>query len=382
MTPLALTGARVLVNDMFVDGIAVLVEDGRIAALARADDARVRAAEQRDLAGAFLLPGFIDAQVNGGGGVLFNDAPTVDTIRAIGAAHRRFGTTSFLPTLISDEAAVVRSALDAVREAIASKVPGVEGIHVEGPHISAKRRGAHDAAKIRALDDEALKQLALQRAGRTLVTLAPEATTPEAIARLAAAGVIVAAGHTDASYDEAIAAFAAGARGVTHLFNAMSPFGHREPGVAGAALTTPDCWCGVIADGRHVHPAALKVAYAAKGPGRLMLVTDAMPVVGTSQRSFKLQGREVRVRDGVCVDASGTLAGSALDMASAVRNAMRFLGIPLETAARMASATPAAFLRLEAELGHIAPGYRANLVAVDGDVNVKDSWIDGRACAA
>jgi len=360
----------------------VLVEDGRIAALARADDARVRAAEQRDLAGAFLLPGFIDAQVNGGGGVLFNDAPTVDTIRAIGAAHRRFGTTSFLPTLISDEAAVVRSALDAVREAIASKVPGVEGIHVEGPHISAKRRGAHDAAKIRALDDEALKQLALQRAGRTLVTLAPEATTPEAIARLAAAGVIVAAGHTDASYDEAIAAFAAGARGVTHLFNAMSPFGHREPGVAGAALTTPDCWCGVIADGRHVHPAALKVAYAAKGPGRLMLVTDAMPVVGTSQRSFKLQGREVRVRDGVCVDASGTLAGSALDMASAVRNAMRFLGIPLETAARMASATPAAFLRLDSELGSIAPGYRANLVAVDGDVNVKDSWIDGRACAA
>jgi len=382
MTPLALTGARVLVNDMFVDGIAVLVEDGRIAALARADDARVRAAEQRDLAGAFLLPGFIDAQVNGGGGVLFNDAPTVDTIRAIGAAHRRFGTTSFLPTLISDEAAVVRRALDAVREAIASKVPGVEGIHVEGPHISAKRRGAHDAAKIRALDDEALKQLALQRAGRTLVTLAPEATTPEAIARLAAAGVIVAAGHTDASYDEAIAAFAAGARGVTHLFNAMSPFGHREPGVAGAALTTPDCWCGVIADGRHVHPAALKVAYAAKGPGRLMLVTDAMPVVGTSQRSFKLQGREVRVRDGVCVDASGTLAGSALDMASAVRNAMRFLGIPLETAARMASATPAAFLRLEAELGHIAPGYRANLVAVDGDVNVVETWIHGVASSA
>jgi len=382
MTPLALTGARVLVNDMFVDGIAVLVEDGRIAALARADDARVRAAEQRDLAGAFLLPGFIDAQVNGGGGVLFNDAPTVDTIRAIGAAHRRFGTTSFLPTLISDEAAVVRSALDAVREAIASKVPGVEGIHVEGPHISAKRRGAHDAAKIRALDDEALKQLALQRAGRTLVTLAPEATTPEAIARLAAAGVIVAAGHTDASYDQAIAAFGAGARGVTHLFNAMSPFGHREPGVAGAALTTPDCWCGVIADGRHVHPAALKVAYAAKGPGRLMLVTDAMPVVGTSQRSFKLQGREVRVRDGVCVDASGTLAGSALDMASAVRNAMRFLGIPLETAARMASATPAAFLRLEAELGHIAPGYRANLVAVDGDVNVVETWIHGVASSA
>jgi N-acetylglucosamine-6-phosphate deacetylase len=382
MTALALTGARVLVNDMFVDGIAVLIEEGRIAALARADDARVRAAEQRDLAGAFLLPGFIDAQVNGGGGVLFNDAPTVDTIRAIGTAHRRFGTTSFLPTLISDEAAVVRRALDAVREAIAAKVAGVEGIHVEGPHISARRRGAHDAAKIRPLDDAALKQLASQRAGRTLVTLAPEATTPAAIARLAAAGVIVAAGHTDASYDQAIAAFAAGARGVTHLFNAMSPFGHREPGLAGAALATPDCWCGVIADGRHVHPAALKVAYAAKGPDRLMLVTDAMPVVGTSLRSFNLQGREVSVRDGVCVDASGTLAGSALDMASAVRNAMRFLGIPLEIAARMASATPAAFLRLDSELGSIAPGYRANLVAVDGDVNVKDTWIDGRACAA
>jgi N-acetylglucosamine-6-phosphate deacetylase len=360
---------------------AVIVDGARILDVVPESDIPIDVPVHR-LSGGVLTPGFIDAQVNGGGGVLFNDAPTVDTIRAIGTAHRRFGTTSFLPTLISDEAAVVRRALDAVREAIAAKVAGVEGIHVEGPHISARRRGAHDAAKIRALDDAALKQLASQRAGRTLVTLAPEATTPAAIARLAAAGVIVAAGHTDASYDQAIAAFAAGARGVTHLFNAMSPFGHREPGLAGAALATPDCWCGVIADGRHVHPAALKVAYAAKGPDRLMLVTDAMPVVGTSLRSFNLQGREVSVRDGVCVDASGTLAGSALDMASAVRNAMRFLGIPLEIAARMASATPAAFLRLDSELGSIAPGYRANLVAVDGDVNVKDTWIDGRACAA
>jgi N-acetylglucosamine-6-phosphate deacetylase len=382
MTLQALSGGRVLLDDRFVEGWIVLVEGGRIAAITRADDPRCRGARERDLGGGFLLPGFIDAQVNGGGGVLFNDAPTVDAIRAIGAAHRRFGTTAFLPTLVSDEAAVVAQAIAAVRAAIDARVPGVAGIHVEGPHISAKRRGVHDAGKIRPLDASAVADLTSLGAGRTLVTLAPETTAPPVIAELASAGVIVAAGHTDATYSQMVDALRAGVRGVTHLFNAMSPFGHREPGVAGAALAERECWCGVIADGRHVHPAALKIAFACKGAERLMLVTDAMPVVGSAERSFSLQGRTVSVRDGVCVDASGTLAGSALDMASAVRNAMRFLGIPLEVAARMASTTPAQFLRIDQEMGRIAAGYRANLVLVDADINVLDTWIDGNSARA
>jgi N-acetylglucosamine-6-phosphate deacetylase len=373
----ALLNARVLLDGRLVEGRAVLLQDERIAAVVEPSDARCRGAQPHDLAGALLLPGFIDVQVNGGGGILFNDAPTVDSIRAIGEAHRRFGTTAFLPTLISDDIPAIRRAIAAVRSAIEQRVPGVIGIHIEGPFINAERRGAHDAAKVRALDEAGVRALMESSGGSTLVTLAPEATTPETIRRLAGAGLVVCAGHTNATFEQMRAAFAEGVRGVTHLFNAMSPLGSREPGAVGAALLDPECWCGVIVDGRHVHPAALQLALRAKRLDRFMLVTDAMPCVGAAQDSFLLQGRRIQVRDGVCVDDGGVLSGSAIDMATAVRNTMDLLGLPLEQAVAMASAHPARFLGLDGERGRIAPGCRADLVVADERMNVKQAWIGG-----
>ncbi len=374
----ALVNGRILADEGFVEGRAVLVDDGRIAAIVAAEDPRAKHAQRHDLRGALLLPGFVDAQVNGGGGVLFNDAPTVEAIRAIGAAHRRFGTTGFLPTLISDDLSVIARAISAVRDAIAAKVPGVIGVHIEGPFISAERKGAHDSAKFRDLDERGVQLLTSLGVGRTLVTLAPEMTTPETIRRLSRSGIVISAGHTNATFEVMLAALGNGVRGVTHLFNAMSPLTNREPGVVGAALMDPECWCGLIVDGRHVHPAVLQVALRCKRPDRFMLVTDAMPNVGADQDFFMLQGKRIEVRDGVCVDENGTLSGSAIDMASAVRNTVDLLGVPLEQAARMASTYPAQFLGLGGELGRIAPGYRASLVAVDERLTVQQTWIDGR----
>ena len=373
----ALANARVLLEGRLVERRVVLLEDDRIAAVVEPTDSRCRGAQTHDLAGALLLPGFIDVQVNGGGGVLFNDAPTVESIRAIGEAHRRFGTTAFLPTLISDDIATIGRAMEAVRRAIGQKVPGVIGIHIEGPFINPARRGAHDAAKIHAMDPAGERILTQGCGGITLVTLAPEATTPEAIRRLASAGVVVSAGHTDATFEQMRAALAAGVSGVTHLFNAMSPLASREPGAVGAALLDPDCWCGLIVDGRHVHRATLQLALRAKRLERFMLVSDAMPSVGAAQAAFMLQGRRIHVRDGVCVDDEGVLCGSAIDMATAVRNAMDLLALPLEHAVAMASAHPAGFLGLGGERGRIAPGYRADLVVADERMNVKQAWIGG-----
>jgi N-acetylglucosamine-6-phosphate deacetylase len=373
----ALINGRVLRAGNFVRGQCVLIEHGRILDVLPAEDARCRAAEPYDLGGGLLLPGFIDLQVNGGGGVLFNDAPSVESIRAIGAAHRRFGTTAFLPTLISADLDIVARAIAAVRGAIAAGVPGVLGIHIEGPYLNVARKGVHDPAKLRELDASALGLLTSLREGRTLVTLAPEMTTPQLIQQLAAAGVVVSAGHTNASYAEIRAALAHGLSGFTHLFNAMSQLTGREPGAVGAALDDQGSWCGIIVDGEHTHPVVLRIALRCKPHDRFMLVTDAMPSVGTSQGWFELQGRRITVRGHTCVDEDGRLAGSNIDMASCVRNAVAMLGVSLPQAVRMASQVPAEFLGVAHEYGRIAPGQRANLVLTDDELNVRESWIDG-----
>ncbi|MBT9472054.1 MAG: N-acetylglucosamine-6-phosphate deacetylase [Pseudomonadota bacterium] len=372
----AFVNGQVLTDGRFTPA-TVLVEGGRIVALGAEADA-IAGAEQVDMEGGFLVPGFIDTQVNGGGGLLFNDAPSADTIATIGAAHRKYGVTGFLPTLISDDLATVAKAIAAVDEAIEAGVPGVLGIHIEGPFLSERRKGVHDASKFRTLDEASLQLLTSARHGKTLVTLAPETTTPEMIGRLAAAGVTVAAGHTNATYDRLMEALGAGVTGFTHLFNAMSPLASREPGAVGAALDHQDSWCGVIIDGRHIHPAALRIAFRAKRHDRFMLVTDAMPSVGMVDKTFTIQGRPIRVVDGVCVDENGTLAGSDLDMASAVRNAVQLTGLDLADAAAMASTNPAAFLGLDAEVGQIAPGFRADLTLLGAELTARRTWIGGR----
>ena len=377
----ALVNGRVLGDAGILRGRAVLLEGGRIVDIVANDDSRCTHATRHDLRGQLLLPGFLDTQVNGGGGVLFNSEPTVEAIREIGHAHRRFGTTGFLPTLISDDLHVVALGLAAVRAAIDTGVPGVLGIHIEGPYLNVARKGVHNSAKLRGLDEGAIGLLTSLRGGKTLVTLAPEMTTPDLIAKLREAGVVVSAGHSNATYHEIRTALQHGLTGFTHLFNAMSQITGREPGVVGAALDDQDSWCGIIVDGRHVDPTVLRIALRCKRHDRFMLVTDAMPSVGVTEKSFTLQGRTISVADGVLVDEDGTLAGSDADMATTVRNAVDLLGLDLPEAARMASQYPAEFLGLGGELGRIAPGYRANLVLVDDRVDVKETWIDGRTLA-
>ena len=379
--PIALHNGRVLRGQALVEGRCVLLEGGRILDIVPENHPSSRGATQVDLRGNLLLPGFIDSQVNGGGGVLFNDSPSVEAIRQIGRAHRRFGTTGFMPTLISADLDVVARAIAAARGAIEARVPGVLGIHIEGPFLNVERKGVHDPAKLRELDTSAVGLLTSLGIGRTLVTLAPEMTKPQIIRQLEAAGVIVSAGHTNATYAEVVAALHHGLTGFTHLFNAMSQLTGREPGVVGAALESVDSWCGIIVDGQHISPVVLRLAMRCKPSSRFMLVTDAMPSVGTNARSFKLEGRDITVSGNVCIDEDGRLAGSNIDMASCVRNAVNLLGVSLAEAVRMASLYPAEFLGLSHELGRIEPGYRANLVMADDKLNVLETWIDGQTAA-
>ena len=376
---LAFVNGRILTPTGFVAGHALRVDGEHIVDVLSANDARLANLERVDVSGRLLLPGYIDTQVNGGGGVLFNEQPDVAGIRAIGAAHRRFGTTGFLPTVISDDLSVVARAIDAAQQALDDRVPGVLGIHVEGPFLSTARRGVHDGRYLRRLDAAQASLLRPMRGGRTLVTLAPEAADAGVIATLVRSGVIVAGGHSDATHEQANVALAEGLGAFTHLFNAMSPLQSREPGMVGAALHHPSAWCCIIVDGQHVHPVTLQLALRCKPHARFVLVTDAMPVVGAAQDWFMLQGQRIGVVDGTCRDAEGRLAGTALDMSAAVRNAVGMLGLPLGTALCMAAEHPARMLGLEADVGLVAPGRRANLVQLDSGLRAVRTWIDGVA---
>src|ERR1043165_2599856 len=326
------------------DHTAVLIDDGAIAQIVARTELPDSVPVTQLPEGAWLAPGFVDLQVNGGVDVLFNDVPSAETILTIAAAHRKFGTTAFLPTLITDSPEKIALAFAAVRSAMQSD-PAVLGLHLEGPFISREKAGVHDPAFIRQPSAADLAMLTAPRPGALVVTLAPEAVPAGFIHALAASGARVCLGHSMATYDETRAAMSEGLTGFTHLFNAMRPLESREGGPIAAALETADCFYGLIADGAHVAPAMLRLAL--RGLGTPMLVTDAMPPVGGKRASFGLYGEEISARDGRCIRQDGTLAGAVIDMASAVRNCVRLLGLPLEKALRLASANPAAFLGLK-----------------------------------
>lgn len=358
-----------------VGGVDIAIADGTVTHVTPVTN--MTADRVIDLNGGWLLPGFVDTQVNGGGGVLFNDQADVEAIAAIGAAHARFGTTAFLPTLISDTPAQIATALAAVDAAIEQGVPGVVGIHIEGPFINEVKRGIHEAHRIRRLDADTLATLTAPHRGRVMLTLAPELCDDDDIRTLVRHGVIVSAGHSDATYEEAQRAIDAGLSGFTHLFNAMSPLHHRHPGAVGAAFDS-DTYCGLIVDDVHLHPAVVRLAVQAKGTERIMLVTDAMPSVGTDVSEFTLQGKRIAVKDGVCIFEDGTLAGTHLDMASALRKTIEVTGLPVPAVSAMASTTPAAFLSLQTQMGAIAPGQRADWVWLDLDFAPRATWIGGQ----
>jgi N-acetylglucosamine-6-phosphate deacetylase len=355
---------------------AVIVEGGKIGAVLPRGELPPSIEAKLLPEGTWLAPGFIDCQVNGGGDVLFNDEPTVEGIAKIAAAHRKSGTTSLLPTLITDTQEKMRAAVDAAGKA-ASLNPAVAGIHIEGPFISPEKPGVHSCAFIRTPTAEDLELLTAPRTGVTLVTLAPECVPQGFIAKLARGGVRVSLGHSMATYEEAKVALGEGLTGFTHLFNAMRQPSARDPGPVAAALETPGAWFGMIVDGEHAHPAMLRLAL--RGQAHPMLVTDAMPPVGGTKPAFKLYGKEIALRGGRLVTAEGTLAGAALTMAEAVRNCVKLLGVPIERALRFASLEPARFLGLDASLGRLAPGYRADMVAFELDrMRIYETWVGGQ----
>lgn len=376
MTAVALTGARVFTGERFLDDHAVVISGQRIAQVIPRN--AIGSMRAQDLGGGILAPGFIDVQVNGGGGALLNGQPGVETVRSIAAAHRRSGTVAMLLTVITDAPGVLLDAVQAVAAARAEGVPGILGIHIEGPFLDPARKGAHAQRFIREMTEQDVEQIAGFNCGTVMLTLAPNRVRPALIEVLTRRGVLVSLGHSDATYREARAALDAGARAFTHLFNAMSQMTGREPGMAGAALADAASFAGIIADGHHVHDAALQVAFAAKGPDRVMLITDAMPAAAGGPPSFELQGRRVVTENGRLQLADGTLAGSNLTMDEAVRHCVNRLELDLGQSLRMASHNPASFLGRGHELGRIAPGYLASLVHLDDALSVRQTWIEGQ----
>lgn len=380
-SPAARAGRLAILSDRIFDGrqwhsgAAVLIEDGRVRGLAARGE--TEGWPQRQLPGGTILaPGFIDLQVNGGGGVLLNDDPSPEAMRAIARAHRRFGTTACLPTLITDTREQTQAAIAAARTAAGRD--GVLGLHLEGPFISPARPGVHRPDRIARACADDLEWLAdLGGAGASLVTLAPECVPPGFVRDLTAAGVRVSAGHSEAPAEVVMLALAEGLTGVTHLFNAMPPLAGRAPGIVGAALAEPRLTAGLIVDGIHVDPVNVRAAFAAKGPDGIALVTDAMPTVGADVDNFELMGRTITLTQGRLTAEDGTLAGAHLDMASAVRNAVRLAHIPLEDALRAASLTPARFLGLDHERGTLTQGARADIVALTSELNVMATWMEG-----
>lgn len=359
---------------------ALLIVDREIYGIAGSD---VLKALRRDFEmihlppGTVVAPGFIDVQVNGGGGIFLNDAPTLDGIRTIVAAHRPFGTTGMLPTLITDKREVMVALLAIAEDAL--QIPGVLGFHLEGPFIAPSRKGCHREDYIRRPDASDIALLAsFGQLGRSYVTLAPERVSAADIAKLVASGLRVAAGHTDATAADMRRAADAGMTGATHIFNAMTPIAVREPGPAGYSLDDDRLYCGLITDGHHVHAANVRATYRLKGRDRVMLVTDAMPTVGSAQTWFDLQGTRIELKDGRLVHGENTLAGAHVTMIDCVARFIQMTGAPLADALMMASATPAAFLGLSDRLGSLKSGHQADLVIFDEPtMTVRETWTRG-----
>lgn len=326
-----------------------------------------------------VVPGFIDLQVNGGGGVLFNDSPSLDNLKIIVTAHAKFGTTAMMPTLITDKVAVMVQAADVIAEAIAEKTPGIVGIHFEGPHLSLAKKGTHSGALIRPISATEWQILSRQDIGQVIVTLAPETVSPADITRMVELGIKVCLGHTNADFSTAQQAVDAGATGFTHLFNAMSPLQGRAPGVVGCALLNDNTHAGLIVDGHHVDYASCQLAIKTKPNGGIFLVTDAMPPVGTQMTEFPLYDRTVYVENGKLTSTTGELAGSSLDMATAVKNTHVNLKIPLDESLRMGSLYPAQYLYANQTLlrGELTIGMQADFLVLNDDLSVAETWIAG-----
>lgn len=353
----------------------VEVQHGRIAKVEKAEPN----ADYGDgvLRATILAPGFIDIQINGAGDVMFNDVPQIYSLETICRAAREGGTAYILPTFTTAPDQSFVQALDAVRAALEAKLPGILGVHLEGPFLSPDKPGIHPLNCIRPISDNDIAALLRPMPGVKLITLAPERQKPGALKALSDAGWIVFAGHSNATAQDMQQAQRQGLSGTTHLFNAMSQITVREPGVAGFTMTNPDMLAGIIADGHHVHPLNARMAYELMGPDRLFLVSDAMQTLAGRSKEFHMAGNGITLQNGKLVDANGTLAGAHLAIDQAVQYVVNILGVPISNAIKMASSAPAAALGLQAELGRIKPGYRASFTLLDQELSAQSVMVDG-----
>jgi len=377
---LAVTAERIFDGERWLEDSALLFERGRIVKVEPQANIPPKV-DRYDYTGQTIVPGFIDLQVNGGGGVRFGDETSAEAIEAITLAHAKFGTTKLLPTLITDTPEITARALAGGLEAHEKKVAGFLGLHLEGPHLSIERKGAHNPDYIRSMTPQDLDSLLAYRAqsGFLLTTIAPESVTVDQASALARYGVVVSIGHSNATAVTARAYFNAGATMVTHLFNAMSQLGNREPGIVGASIADGRVFAGLITDGVHVDPETIKIALRAKtGPGQIFLVTDAMQTIGTELASFELNGRTIKRSQGSLKLADGTLAGADIDMLASIKFVHSEVGFPLEEALQLATSSPAKAARVDASLGYLKPGYIADFVVLDSKLAHVDTWIDGR----
>ncbi len=371
----ALTNCRIFTGSDVLNNHAVIIDGVNIHAVCPVTELP-QDIKNLDLDGAELTPGFIDLQLNGCGGVMLNDEINADTIHTMHLANLKSGCTSFLPTLITSSDADMKAAIAAEREYQSKYNNHSLGLHLEGPYLNVMKKGIHSVDHIRRSDDDMIKTICDNADVVTKVTLAPEQNSHEHIEQLVEAGIVVSAGHTNATYVEARRGFASGITFATHLFNAMTPIAGREPGMVGAIYDTPEVYTGIIADGFHVDYANIRMAHRMKGE-KLVLVTDATAPAGADMDHFIFVGKKVYYRDGKCVDENGTLGGSALTMIEAVANSVEHAGIALDEAIRMATLYPARAIGVDNKLGAIKKGMVANLTIFDRQFNVRATVVNG-----
>lgn len=371
----ALTGARIFDGTRFIEDSALVIDDTTVHGVV-AQSQLPEGCLETHLNGGVLTPGFIDLQINGGGGVLFNNDPSEATLKTMTDALASYGVTRLMPTLITDTAELTRQAVAAARAAEQSN-PGVLGIHVEGPFFSTLKNGVHRRDRIRTLTDADWSWLDSMSQIPAILTLAPEQVDNDDIRRIAALGIRVCAGHTNATYDEVLRAHDAGQSGFTHLFNAMRPMTGREPGVVGAAFALSDTWAGLITDGIHVHPGSIRIALQNKGYEKIFLVSDAMATVGSRQKSFELYGERIEEQDGRLVNQEGRLAGSAITLLDGIHYCIRTLGLPVEQVLAMATRVPAEYMNLAHRLGKLQPGRAADVCHLDDNYEIQAVWRNG-----
>jgi len=369
----SLAVSKIIVGKKLLHNQLLQITDGKILSITA-----IKESSKREIISGTLAPGFIDIQVNGGGGILFNQTPTVEGLLTIAKAHQQFGTTTWLPTLITDTVDNMKAAADAIVKARQVSGSGIIGVHFEGPHLSVEKNGIHKQQYIRNISEEEIEVYCQKDLGIVMLTIAPENVSTEIIRRLVAEGIIVCLGHSNATYEQSVAALNAGARGFTHLFNAMSQFTSREPGMVGAALNHQESFAGIILDGIHVHSDSARHAFASKS--KMILVTDAMPTVGvrgSRELSFDYFGQRIEQINNTLRDENGKLAGSVLDMATAVSNCQSMLGYDLVESLKFSCLNPARLLNIDQQYGTLEIGKNANMILLDDSGKVSHSWIDG-----